>query len=160
MEACIYGISRGCRYFMHFILFYYYYLFRAKGNLFQCFGWEPGLCMGSGALLNSGCAAQNGGIFFIVIKGIMAAAGGCVLLLFIYVEAKIFFAASGKAFTMGRRQSLFLAPRSGAYPSKSLYRRVSAGAAYLHRNPGARVIVSGGRGRAKIYLRRAPWKCF
>lgn len=98
------------------------------------------------ALWGTGRAAQNGTAFFMAFKGIMAAAGVCVLLLFIYVEVKIFFAASGKPIDGAQTVIILGAQVWGSTPSKSLYRRVSAGAAYLHRNPGARVIVSGGRG--------------
>ncbi len=129
-------------------ILYYFIIIIYSGpkETFSMFWVGAGCFLGLLALCRAGSAAQNGGIFFIVIKGIIAAAGVCVLLLFIYVEAKIFFAASGNAYDGAQTVIILGAQVWGRIPSKSLYRRVSAGAAYLHRNPGARVIVSGGRG--------------
>lgn len=77
---------------------------------------------------------------------VFALAAAAVGLLFLWVELRILAAALKKPADNARTVIILGAQVWGRTPSRSLRRRVKAGADYLKRNPGAKVIVSGGQG--------------
>ena len=77
---------------------------------------------------------------------IFAAAACIAALFFLFAEFLIIRAAFLRPADGADVMIILGAQVRGRVPSRSLFRRICAGAAYLKENPGTRVIVSGGKG--------------
>ena len=81
---------------------------------------------------------------------LLGAGGISVLAVFLWIEGQILCTAWKRAHGGGEVVLILGAQVRGRVPTKSLRRRVRAGADYLHENPGACVIVSGGQGPGEL----------